>query len=118
MKEHNKHSEEAVFFQSLITNVPANAMPIPFDEFSTGKAQASKATDGVKICDSSPYTEFDKFLSSFIKPGHITNVIHYKNESTGYPITVYNVNGNRYCLNIKSEHKSHEYLFHYLSGYI
>lgn len=111
MKERNKLSDEAVFFQSLITNVQANDIPIPFDEFSKGKAQASKATDSVKTSDSSPYKEFDKFLTSFIKPGQIGNVIHYKNESTGCPILVYNVNGYRYCPNIQRCHKKNEIYF-------
>ena len=105
----NKMSEEDIFFKSLITNVDGSAKLIPFEGLSGN--QASKGTDSVKTSDASPYEEFDKFLTLFIKPGKIRTVIHYKNENTGCPMVVYNVSGYRFCPNIQRCHKENEIYF-------
>ena len=102
-------SEEDIFFKSLFTNVHGSAKLITFEELSGN--QSSKGTDSVKTSDASPYEEFDKYLTLFIKPGKIRTVIHYKNENTGCPTVVYNVSGYRFCPNIQRCHKENEIYF-------
>ena len=113
----NKHfnipSEQTTFFQSLITNIPKGSTLVTYCRDQTLKTRVinSPIISGSQSIDHSPYPEFDRFLISLIKPGHIKKVIFHDNVRTNMPVIIYNVSGYNYCQNIQRCHKNNNVFF-------
>ena len=103
-----------IFFQSLLLNVHENYEAQIYGKEGCDRLSImtnSKDQDRSFTMDLSA-SEFDKIVSSTIKPhGFIRTIKYYANENTGYPILIYNIGGYRFCQNINGDHFSNNVYF-------
>ncbi|XP_014670251.1 PREDICTED: DNA-directed primase/polymerase protein-like isoform X2 [Priapulus caudatus] len=105
--------EELTFLQSLVTNVECTAETriLNCDREQSQKrygneAYPAQARDAVEGYEHSPFTEVDCFVEKLIarngRRGHVRRWVYFARTE----LLSYDIAGNRYCENIKRQHRS------------
>lgn len=62
----------------------------------------SKESTNKRVVNNSPYPDVDNFINKLVSPGRIWRSVYFASSSA----IVYDIVGNRYCENIRRQHKS------------